>query len=520
MSLFREKRYKRGWIKKTREIFFNKALFQKLFLLSLSFTLLSCGHFIKNRSFQEAEVKPWVRISHSESGSASYTHAEDYQSSFGDISLDHHPMVDKWITYFTGPGREIMKTYLERSSRYLPMMKYVIRENNLPENLVYVALIESGFSPIAHSQAGAVGYWQFISGTARHYGLKINSFIDERRDPVLSTRAAAEYFKDLYSLFGDWHLALASYNSGEYRVNRVVLRYYNRNFWYLTEKKGLPSETRNYVPKFIAAVRIASDPEKYGFTDLNHQEPLQYDVVSISKPLSLKKWAKALNLSYEELKALNPSYKGEYVPVHVKDMILRVPVGFKLLAETALEKSSMKKPKHGYHDFYWYRVRRGDSLYKIARRNRITVSRLKRKNGIKRGSVIRVGQRLKVPSRNYVSRKTKHPIQRRDLNSVHVVRQGENLSLISNKYKVSIANLKSANNLKGNTIRPGQKIQLQNPPSNTQQATQSNKHHVVKKGDTLIGIAKQYHVNLMKLLDINSLNLNSVIIAGTRLIIP
>ena len=230
---------------------------------------------------------------------------------------------------FTGPGRDVMKTYLERSSRYLPMMRHVIRENNLPENLVYVALIESGFSPIAYSRAGAVGYWQFMASTARHYGLKINSFVDERRDPVLSTRAAVEYFKDLYSLFGDWHLALASYNSGEYRVNRVVLRYYNRNFWYLTEKKGLPSETRNYVPKFIAAVRIASDPEKYGFTNIKYQEPLQYDVVPISKPLSLKKWAKALNIPYKELKALNPSYKGEYIPVYVKDMILRVPVGFK-----------------------------------------------------------------------------------------------------------------------------------------------------------------------------------------------
>ena len=460
-----------------------KMMLQKLFLLSLSLTLFSCEHFIKNRSFKSKEVKPWVRISHSESGSASYSKkTSDYQSFFGKISLDHHPMVDKWITYFTGPGRDVMRVYLERSSRYLPMMKHVIRENKLPENLVYVALIESGFSPIAHSQAGAMGYWQFISSTARHYGLKINSFIDERRDPVLSTRAAAEYFKNLYSLFGDWHLALASYNSGEYRVNRVVLRYYNRNFWYLTEKKGLPSETRNYVPKFIAAVRIASDPEKYGFTNISYQEPLQYDVVSISKSLSLKKWAKALNIPYEELKALNPSYKGEYVPVHVKDMVLRVPVGFKMLAEAALEKSGMKKPKYGYHDFYWYRVRRGDSLYKIARRNRITVSRLKRENRIRRNSVIRVGQKLKVPSRT-ISKKTKHPIKRRrDLNAVHVVRQGENLSLISNKYSVSVSRLKSTNNLKGSTIHPGQKIQLKNSSPNTKQATQTKKHHVVRKG--------------------------------------
>ena len=492
-----------------------------LFFVFLSGTLLSCSHFIKkNYAGKEGSVP----ISHYESGSSSYARSGSYHSSFGEVPLDEHPLVDKWISYFTGKGRGVMETYLSRSSRYLPMMKNVLRENGLPENLVYVALIESGFSPKAHSRANAVGYWQFIAGTARRFGLEINGFVDERRDPVLSTRAAVEYFKDLYSLFESWHLALAAYNSGEYRINRIVLRHYNRNFWYLADKKALPSETRNYVPKFIAAVHIASNPKKYGFSDIAYQKPLSYEVVPVLKALSLKKLAQELNLPYEQLKALNPSYKGEYVPVYVKDMILRVPVGLKTLTQASLKKSYMKKPKYSYHNFYWYRVRRGDSLYKIARRNRITVSNLKRENGIRRGSLIRVGQRLKVPSRSSsrVSKKRRGGKSRQLASSsidFYIVRSGDNLASISKKYNVSVANLKSRNKLKGNTIHPGQKIQIKEKPSSTQSAPVL-KQHVVRRGETLIGIAKQYQVNLMKLLNVNSLDLNSVILTGTRLIIP
>lgn len=502
------------WVCEVR-VFFGKKnhLFFWLSIGFFGFTLFSCNHFIKSESFQG---KKGAVISHFESDSSFYSPQEDYQSSFGEIPLDSHPMVEKWISYFTGNGRDLMRTYLERSSRYLPMMKNVIRESGLPENLVYVALIESGFSPRAHSRANAVGYWQFIAGTGRRYGLRIDKFIDERRDPVLSTRAAVEYFKDLYSLFGSWHLALAAYNSGEYRINRTVLKHYNRDFWYLVGKKGLPRETRNYVPKFIAAVHIAFNPKKYGFSSINYQEPLSYEVIPVEKPVSLKKLSQTMNLPYEKLKELNPAYKGEYVPVYARDMVLRVPVGFKTLAEASLEKSFMKKPKYGYHDFYWYRVRRGDSLYKIARRNRITLSSLKRENGIKRGSLIRIGQRLKVPSRQVIVKKQKK--QRVLAGNLHVVRRGESLSTISKRYSISVASLKDNNNLKGNTIHPGQKIKLK--PLTQTSSSSTLKHHIVKKGETLIGIAKQYQVSLMKLLDVNSLDFNSVILTGTRLIIP
>ena len=181
-----------------------------------------------------------------------------------------------------------MKIYLERSARYLPIMKTVIRDAKLPDDLVYVALIESGFSPKAHSRSNAVGYWQFIYGTGKRYGLRIDGYVDERRDPVLSTHAAVNYFKDLYSLFGSWPLALAAYNTGEYRVNRAVLKYYNRDYWYLISKKAIPRETRNYVPKLIAAIRIANNPAKYGFfTTSKFQDQLNYDVVFLLASLSV-----------------------------------------------------------------------------------------------------------------------------------------------------------------------------------------------------------------------------------------
>ena len=260
----------------------------------------SCAHFA---------AKP---ISHEELSSSEFYKKlkEPYKSPYGKIPSEDHPAVDKWISYFKDRGSAHMRAYLERSSRYLPLMKSVLKENNLPEDLVYVALIESGFSPKALSRANAVGYWQFIYGTGKRYGLRIDGFVDERRDPVLSTRAAANYFKDLYSLFGSWHLALAAYNSGEYRVNRAVLRHYNRDFWLLSAKKALPRETRNYIPKLIAAVRIAKNPEKYGFGDLNYQAPINYETVKSKKAISLAKLARHIASPVEELKALIPYTKG------------------------------------------------------------------------------------------------------------------------------------------------------------------------------------------------------------------
>lgn len=485
----------------------------RLFLILIFCFFTSCSLFVKKDLSGS--------ISHKEQNSLEVYKNLNSQSlnPYGDIPLDPHPSVDKWINYFTGRGREHMTAYLERSSRYLPLMKSVLKENGLPENLVYVALIESGFSPTALSRANAVGYWQFIYGTGKRYGLRVDGFVDERRDPVLSTRAAANYFKDLYSLFGSWHLALAAYNSGEYRVNRAVLRHYNRNFWLLSSKKALPRETRNYIPKLIAAIHISKNPKKYGFKDIDYQSAINYELLKINKPISLFKLAQQINSSQEEIKRLNPSYKGEYVPIYEKESYIRIPVGLLSQAQASLDKIQMNQPKYAYHYHYWYRVRRGDSLSRIARRHKTSIKKLRRANNMWNTSFLRVGQKLKIPTRKLVAKQTsskRAPASAKN-QEFHIVKKGQSLSRIARLYGLSLSSLKKLNGIQGKRIiHPGDKIRIRAKVAQQEGPT----YHLVQKGETLIYIAKKYNISLPKLMKSNSMNFKSVLLTGTRLIIP
>ena len=483
-----------------------------LFIFLVSFAFLSCRHF-KPLEVEE-ESKPVHQISKKEESSEVVKQHlnEPYVSSYGEIQLDDNEQVDKWINYFQTSGRDRMKIYLSRSHRYIPMMKNVLREYKLPEDLVYVAMIESGFSPNAHSFANAVGYWQFIEETGRRYGLKVNSYVDERKDPVLSTRAAAEYFKDLYGAFGAWHLALASYNAGEYRVNRFVMRYYKRDFWYLSSKRAFPRETANYVPKFIAALRISKDPQKYGFMDIEYQAPLEYDTVKLEFPISLKKLASKMGVAYKEVQKLNPRYRGEYVPIE-EETVIRIPVGKKETILTLLTECRMNKPKFVYSDYYWYRVKRGDTLYRLARRNRTSVSTIRRINKMSSRRVLRAGRRIKLPYYNRV-------VKRKSLLAYsHTVKRGESLSTIARKYKVKVRKIKKINDLSNSIVHPGQVLKL---VEKRKPASLSNikRVHIVKRGETLIGIAKKYGVSLPLLMKKNSLSFKSILVAGRQIVIP
>lgn len=243
-----------------------------------------------------------------------------------DMPIQVNKQVRNYIYYFSTDRKEIFGRYLARSTRYLPMIKKIFADYGLPEDLAYLAMIESGFSNRARSSANAVGMWQFIKGTAVRYGLRVDSYIDERRDPEKATQAAAKYLLDLYKQFGSWYLAAASYNCGEGRVQKEIDRNLDaKNYWELVEKYSLPSETQNYVPQMIAATIIAKNPEKYGFKRIPYQQPLQYEQVKVSEPTSLQAVAVATGTSLDDIADLNPELLRKVTPPEYSAYLVKIP---------------------------------------------------------------------------------------------------------------------------------------------------------------------------------------------------
>jgi membrane-bound lytic murein transglycosylase D len=336
-----------------------------------------------------------------------------------DLPIIQNLFVDRHIAFFQTTFKERFEQGLSRSGRYLPMMQETLASMNLPKDLVYVALIESNFNVKATSRAKAVGPWQFIKGTGRRYGLRIDNWIDERRDPEKSTRAAANYLKDLYELFDSWPLAMASYNAGEGRVMRAMARTQAGDFWTLNELGALPRETRNYVPKFMAATMIAKNPEGYGFS-VSYEVPVLYDEVEIWRPTSLQRVARAVGVSVDELKFYNPEIKKERTPPNYPGYRLKLPPGKK---ETFLEHFPRTKevesvrvvrargtarikvtgkegfavksrfdPSHQTH-----RVRKGETIDSISRKYGVSMKRILKANRLRKNSVIYAGRSLVIP---------------------------------------------------------------------------------------------------------------------------
>jgi membrane-bound lytic murein transglycosylase D len=242
------------------------------------------------------------------------------------LPLELNKPVRFYLSHFCTVKKSVFKTYLARSGKYLPKMRQIFVEYGLPPDLVYLALVESGFNPWARSPAEAVGPWQFVEGTARRYGLKINDYVDERRDPEKSTRAAARYLMELYRQFGCWYLAVASYNAGEKRIEKTVTQTGSRDFWLMAQKNLLPQETQNYVPQFIAATLIAKDPRKYGFKKITYQCPNRYKRINVPGGIDLAWFAYALGVSYEVLLELNPELKKGTISPDEARYSLKVPL--------------------------------------------------------------------------------------------------------------------------------------------------------------------------------------------------
>ncbi len=272
--------------------------------------------------------------------------------------------VQKHINYFTGKIKERFSIWLARSGKYLELMKSILKENNVPEDIVFLPLIESGFNANAYSPARAVGYWQFIASTARNYGLEINWWKDERKDPVKSTIAAANYLKDLYKMFGSWNLAMAAYNAGEGKIQRALDRSNADDYWSLLSTRYIRNETKDYVPKFIAASMIATDPQKFGFENLEYHDPLKYDLVTVMSPVDLEIIAEAAETSIETIKELNPELRRWCTPPYMPEYTLRIPKGKK---ET-FQQNFSKIPEDRRFSLDKYTVKKGDTFKKISKK--------------------------------------------------------------------------------------------------------------------------------------------------------
>jgi len=378
-----------------------------------------------------------------------------------DIPIVINDRVQYFIKFFQTVVRDRFAQWLKRSGRYIPIMRDVLREHGLPEDLVYLAMIESGFNPTARSYRQAVGPWQFIEGTALKYGLRVDWWVDERRDPIKSTIAAARYLKDLYDQFRCWYLAAASYNAGEGAVSRAMRRYQVEDYWQLIEYPGLKQETKEYVPKMIAAALIAKNPEKYGFKDIEYDPPLEWDEVVLPPGTSLEAVAMCANTSLEEVKNLNPHLLRQSTPPDTSYPV-RIPKGreaifWECFLALPLPKKQLMFVKVKSNHLRKYKVQKGDTLFKISKRFGVSLQELKVVNHIKNSSNLKIGQELLIPEkeRNGVKTISKG---RTNKKVVHVVREGETLWRIAKSYGVSVEDLKRWNKLEGKTIRPHERL--------------------------------------------------------------
>ncbi len=325
-------------------------------------------------------------------GSEAGVEAEEVPADWFEIP-DRPEVLDVVAEWSGGRRRLTLDSALRRGERYLPMIREIFREEGVPEDLAYLALVESHFHHDARSPAAALGLWQFIESTGRACGLRIDWWVDERLDPEASTRAAARHLEELYERFQDWELALAAYNAGPNGLERAIRRGAGSDFWELAEGRALRAETRRYVPKFYAALHLARSSEPGAGEELDPVEPFRYDTVRIDSPVDLRTAARAAGVSVARLRELNPALRRGCTPPSAEPFDLRVPEG----SGGAVEEALAKIPPSQRLDFVRYRLKTGDTLWGISRRYGAPVAAIMELNGLRDARRLRPGHELVVP---------------------------------------------------------------------------------------------------------------------------
>jgi membrane-bound lytic murein transglycosylase D len=445
-------------------------------------TALAEGDGFTEKKYEPASIDSLLELSTfattTPSPALQHTVESDLANTAHDVPIPQNARVLNYIELFQGRLREWIADGLRRGARYLPMIQNVFRAEGLPLDLAYVPLIESAFRPNAVSRAKATGVWQFMAGTAVAHGLKRDWYVDERSDPEKATKAAARYLQTLSGLFdGDWHLALASYNGGPGLVQRAMRKSGLEDFWSLSEKpRLLPRETREYVPMILAAIVIARNPVQYGF-DIAAPPPVDYDRITVSKPVDLRRVAEWAGTSIEGIKDLNPELRRGTTPVKDPDYELKVPKG----SAAAIEERLATMAPEDLAALKWYQVKRGETLSTIARKLGVSRANLANANYLSVRATVAAGQKLVIPVEPTLllagrtdrpapyteSRTAVSPERMKDgpsavrpekVKLVYEVKPGDTLSSLARLFHTTVASLKVWNRLRGDALTPGAKL--------------------------------------------------------------
>ena len=458
-----------------------------------------------------------------------------------DLPLMLNDQVAMFINYFSSTkGRHTLEHGLTRAGRYRDMISETFKQEGVPQDLIYLAMAESGFQPLAVSRASARGMWQFMSGSGVIYGLNRNWWVDDRQDPEKSTRAAARYLKELYAQLGDWYLAMAAYNSGAGTVQHAVERTGYADFWELYRRGVLPQETRNYVPIIVAVTIMAKNPAQYGLENVVPDKPVPADQVTINYPVDLRLVAECLDTSESYLQELNPSLLRLTTPKD-QTFTLHLPAGSKDKYETAIALIP-----HDMRTFWRYhRVEYGESLASIAHKYHTSTALIAEANNLPDDEV-KAGSKLIIP---IAPGKAGDTAAYSKTATHYKVRKGDTVGSIADDFEVPVDKLRKWNHLRGNTVAVGRTLVIYRPvaggagaevasgggdpapskagkagktaqsaKSGSKAATQTATFHKVQPGETLSSIAQSYNTTVASLRKNNS-NLSATLRAGEILVI-